>query len=166
MNPVEKYFNAERWYCAGGIGIGVVAIGLAAYFFFKLTQPFYTGMGWALFVPGLFFLIICSGVFVRSPKDIARVNSIIRSNPVILQQEEIPRMDKVMSNFKIIMIVETSLIVLSALLLVFGNLSSPWRGASAGILVMAFLLLGFDWLADRRGREYQEFLVAQIKNSK
>jgi hypothetical protein len=163
MNPVEKYFSAERWYCGGGIGIGLVAISLAAYFFLKIKQPFYTGMGWSFMVLGFFFLIICIGVFIRSPKDIERVNAIVQSNPAQLQQEEIPRMDGVMRNFKVIMIVEASLIVICIALIFFGNVSDTWRGAFSGILIMAFLLLCFDWLANSRGKEYQTFLTEQVR---
>jgi len=163
MNAVEKYFNAERFYCAIGIGIGVVAIAFAIYFLTKVKQPFYTGMSYPFILIGLFFLVICTGVFLRSPNDIKRVNSWLEAGSAELQQQEFPRMEKVMRNFKVIMIAEVTLILLSAGLPLFASLSENWKGVCAGVLILATLLLAFDWLADKRGSEYYQFLIEKIR---
>jgi len=161
MNPVEKYFTAERWYCAGGIAIGLIASSLALYFFLKVKEPFYSGMGWPFLVLGFFFLIICTGVFFRSPHDIARVNAAIEKKDAHVKDVELPRMDKVMRNFKVIILVEISLIVLSTVIL-FLKVSPTMKGAFTGILIMATLLLVFDYLADKRGGEYHRFLKEKV----
>lgn len=158
MTAIEKYFNAERWYCAGGVGIGLLAIAFALYYLLKVKEPYFSGLAWSLLVLGLFFLIVCAGVFVRSPKDIARVTEYVETNSSLLQTEELPRMEKVMKSFKVIMIVEISLIVLSLALIFFAPLSPAWKGAFTGILIMAALLLCFDYLADQRGQVYWEYL--------
>lgn len=161
MSPIERYFQAERWYCAGGIAIGITAIAFAAYFLLKTREPFYSGMAWPLLVVGLLFLVICVGVFVRSPKDMTRVTEYVQSGSPQLQNEELPRMEKVMKNFKVIMVVEVILIVLSIGLLLLAPLSPAWKGTFAGILIMASLLLCFDFIADKRGQVYWDFLKQQ-----
>ena len=158
MTPIEKYFNAERWNCAGGIGIGLVAITFALYYLLKVKEPYYTGMAWALLALGLFFLIVCTGVFVRSHQDIARVTGYMDTHNPLLQTEELPRMEKVMRTFKVIMTVEIALIVLSVALILFAPLPAAWKGAFTGILIMAALLLCFDYLADKRGQVYWDYL--------
>ncbi|MGE0771378.1 MAG: hypothetical protein AB7K37_06690 [Cyclobacteriaceae bacterium] len=161
MSPIEKYFQAERWYCGGGIAIGITAIAIAAYFLLKVKEPYYIGMSWPLLTIGVLFLVVCTGVFVRSPKDTARVTEFVQSGSPQLQREEIPRMEKVMKNFRVIMVVEVILILLSIGLLLLAPLSPAWKGAFAGILIMASLLLCFDYLADKRGQVYWDFLKQQ-----
>jgi len=158
VTPIEKYFTAERWYCAGGIAISITAMAFAAYFLLKVKDPYYSGMAWSLLVISLLFLTVCVGVFVRSPKDIIRVTKYVQTSSPLLQNEELPRMEKVMNSFKVIMIVEVTLIVLSVALLFFAPLGPTYRGVFSGILVMAVLLLCFDYLADVRGQVYWDYL--------
>lgn len=165
MNPVEKYFTAERFWCALGMGLGVLAIAVAAYCFIKLKQPFYSGMAYSLLVLGVFFLVVCVGVFFRSPKDITRVNQYLESKSQMLSNEELPRMDKVMRNFRFIMITEGVVIAASLLVLVFSKAGSSWKGAALGTLILAMLLLAFDYLATKRGAEYHQFLIQKVNNA-
>jgi polyferredoxin len=165
MTPVEKYFTAERFYCAIGVGIGITAIALATYFLLKVKQPFYTGMSYPFLVLGFFFLVICAGVYVRSPKDITRVEGYLQAHSDQLQKEELPRMDAVMRNFKVIIVVEILLIVAALVILLFTNMAATWKGVSAGVLILATLLLGFDYLADQRGSVYHQFLIQHVKTA-
>lgn len=158
MTPIEKYFTAERWYCAGGIILGLAAIAVAGYFLLRVREPYYSGMAWPLLVIGLLFLIICVGVFVRSPQDITRVTDYVQANSPLLQSEELPRMARVMKTFKVILIVEVALVVLSVALLLLAPLTPTWKGVFTGILIMALLLLAFDYLADKRGQIYWDYL--------
>jgi hypothetical protein len=163
MNPVIKYFSAERFYCAIGIGIGVVAILVAICFLVRIKQPFFNGASYPLLIVGLFFLVICTGVYMRSPKDIVRVNAAIANDPTHVKSIELPRMEKVMSNFRVIMIVEVSLVLISAAGLLFFRLAPTWRGALSSLLILSLLLLAFDWLADKRGNEYHQYLKTITK---
>lgn len=162
MNPIEKYFTAERWWCAGGMALGFLATAVALYCLLKIKQPYYNGLAWVLLVLGLFFFIICIGVFLRSPKDVARVHAVIEHDAAQLKQEELPRMERVMRTFKVIMVAEVSLLVLSVVMIWFVPVPPVWKGAFVGVLIMATLMLAFDYLADKRGAEYLEFLKAQV----
>jgi len=86
------------------------------------------------------------------------VTKYVQTSSPLLQNEELPRMEKVMNSFKVIMIVEVTLIVLSVALLFFAPLGPTYRGVFSGILVMAVLLLCFDYLADVRGQVYWDYL--------
>lgn len=163
MNPVTKYFTAERAYCALGMGIGLVAILISIYFLVRVKQPFYTGMSYPLIIIGLFFLVICTGVYLRSPKDITRVNAAVATNVSEIKNSELPRMENVMKNFRVIMVVEMILILVSACLLIFPSLSASWRGAMTGLLFLSLLLFAFDWLANKRGSEYHQYLESLTK---
>lgn len=162
MNPVLKYFNAERFYCGIGITIGGIALLLALYFWLKVKQPFYVGMAYPLVIVGTFFLIICTGVFFRSPRDIARVQHAIGNDRSHIKSVELPRMDGVMKTFRVIMVVEVVLVAVSALLLLFAPLSPAWKGAMSGLLALAASLLAFDWLAAQRGQVYLDFLKGLV----
>jgi hypothetical protein len=43
MNPVEKYFNAEKAESLVFLSMGIISLLLSAYFMFKTKQPFFTG---------------------------------------------------------------------------------------------------------------------------
>jgi hypothetical protein len=162
MNPVIKYFDAEKTWCIGGLFVGLLTIGFAAYWLIKLKQPFYNGVSWPFLLFGLFISSICIGIIIRSPKDVERVNVIIETNNRLVQSEEIPRMEVVMRNFKVIIIVEIIFILVSGVLL-FPNFSDVWKGVAAGVLFYATFLLVFDLMAQRRGEVYVEFLKSIVK---
>jgi hypothetical protein len=157
MNPVIKYFDAEKTWCIGGFVVGIVTIGLAAYWLIKLKQPFYNGMSWPLLFFGLFISSICIGIIIRTPKDVQRVTSMIETRGPQIQTEELPRMEVVMRNFKVIIVVEIVFILISAAFL-FMNIASVWKGVAAGILCYAVFLLMFDVMAQSRGAIYLQFL--------
>jgi len=158
MNEVEKYFNAEKIFCLFGAIFGFISLLLAAYFLFKIKQPFYTGMSYPFIALGLFFLIICGSVFVRSPKDVIRVNSMLKNERTLIQTEELPRMEKVIKNFGVIIIVEIIFIVVSLGGIFFINSGLQLRGIFTGILIQSSFLLVFDVLAHHRGKIYFDFL--------
>jgi hypothetical protein len=158
MNPIVKYFEAEKMYCWIGLAVTVLTIGLALTWLFRTKLPFYNGVAWPFLIFGIFLLLICIGVIIRSPKDIQRVSAMIENNRSSISQEEIPRMDTVMRNFKVIIVVEIVLIALAGGLMLFASLSPLWRGVATGVLYYAAFLLAFDLLAQHRGSIYLEFL--------
>lgn len=158
MNPIVKYFDAEKTYCWIGLLVTLVTIGLAINWFFRTRVTFYNGMAWPFLILGVLLLVICVGVIIRSPSDIRRVSAMVDNNKSLISAEEIPRMDKVMRNFSVIIIVEITLIVVAGILLLFMNLPIIWRGIAFGILYYALFLLAFDLLAQHRGGVYLAYL--------
>ncbi|MEY3245836.1 MAG: hypothetical protein RL253_993 [Bacteroidota bacterium] len=99
MEQITKYFNAEKSESIIFVLVGFVAILLSSYFLIKLKQPFYNGMAFSLIAIALIQLTVGSSVYLRSSKDIERVNQIVKTDKSKIQSEEIPRMEVVMKNF-------------------------------------------------------------------
>ena len=157
MSPIAKYFAGETTQCLAGIGISLVSIGLALYFFY-LGKPVLKGMGFPFFVISVILLLICAAVVWRTPKDVKRVNSFYASTPGNLKTEELPRMEKVLTSFRIIKRVEMILGIAGiVLLLLFWN--HPFlRGLGSGLIIQALIMLTFDIIAESRAKIYVAFL--------
>jgi hypothetical protein len=158
MNPIIRYFSAERLWCTGGAIIAVASIGIACWFLFRVRQPFQSGMAWPFLGLGILFFTICLSVAIRSTSDIARVTSMVKSNLPGIASEEQPRMSAVMRTFTIIIAVETAFVVASIAILLLADPSPVWRGVTTGMLVQAGWLLIFDLFARYRGAQYYEYL--------
>lgn len=162
MNPIEKYFNAEKYESVLFVLVGVVAIVIATYFFVKVKQPFYRGMAYPLIAIALIQIIVGSTVYFRSPKDIVKVNELVQTNSVKIQTDEIPRMEVVMKNFEIYRWVEIVLLVIG-LIMFFSFLPMTFlKGIGLGLFVQAGFMLLLDFFAESRGEIYLEYLRALI----
>jgi len=163
MTVVEKYFNAEKGESILFALVGLVAIVVAIYFLLKVKQPFYTGMAYPLIMVALLQLIVGSTIYIRSPKDIARVNNTRQTSPQKIASEEIPRMETVMKNFVFYRWIEIGLIAVGLFLWLFFPAASLWRGVGIGLMIQAGFMLGLDYFAESRGVVYLEFLK-QVKS--
>jgi hypothetical protein len=162
MNPIEKYFNAEKYESVLFVLVGIIAIVIATYFFVKVKQPFYNGMAYPLVVVALIQIIAGSSVYFRSPKDIARVNEIVQTNKVKIKAEEIPRMKLVMENFDIYRWVEIVLLVTGLIMFFYFQSMTFWKGIGLGLFIQAGFMLLLDFFAESRGKIYLEYLRTLI----
>lgn len=158
MNSIEKYFNAEKSESILFVLVGVMAILFATYFFTKLKQPIYNGMAYPFIAVAMIQIVVGGSIFVRSPKDILRVNHIVGNERLKIQAEEIPRMETVMKNFVLYRWIEISLIVLGIILFFIFPNSSFWRGVGIGLIIQAGFMLLLDYFAERRGSIYLQYL--------
>ena len=156
--PIEKYFNAEKSESILFVLVGIMVIGLAIYFILKLKQPFYMGMAYPFILVALIQIVVGNTVYFRSPKDIIRMNEIIKKAPIEIQTVEIPRMNVVMKNFEIYRWVEIGLIVVGLGLFFMFPGDSIWKGVGLGLAIQAGFMLGLDFFAESRGREYLAYL--------
>jgi len=158
MNPIEKYFGAEKSESVLFVLVGVAAIAVAAWFVWKVRQPFYQGMAYPLVAVALIQIVVGTTVYLRSPKDLERVSSLVANQRAIIQQEEIPRMEVVMRNFVMYRWIEIGL--LAAGLLLFFMMSEPttWKGVGLGLSIQAAFMLLLDFFAESRGRDYLAYL--------
>ena len=155
---IEKYFNAEKNESILFLLAGIGAILLAVYFLVKIKQPFYNGLAYAFITIAIIQITVGSTIYFRSPKDIIRVSSMMQSDKSKISKEEIPRMQKVMKNFKLFKWIEIFLTVISFSLFLFFPQNPLLRGIGLGLFIQAILMLAFDFFAENRGKSYLEFL--------
>jgi hypothetical protein len=162
MNQIEKYFNAEKYESVLFVLVGITAISFALYFLMKVKQPFYNGISYPLIAIALIQIVVGSSVYFRSPKDIARVNQIIKNEKSKITTEEIPRMEVVMKNFVIYRWVEIALLLVGICMFLFFDSSSLLKGVGIGLIIQASFMLLLDYFAESRGKIYVAFLQSVI----
>lgn len=160
MSAVTDYFLGEKQQCMAGIVFSTVSIGLALYFLFQVKTELTKGIAWPFLIVSILLLAICVGVVWRTPHDIERVTNFIEHEKEKIESEEIPRMENVLRNFKIIKIVEIVLFLCGFGLLLYGYFkgNSLLTGVGIGLAIQSGLMFGFDFLAHHRGEEYFRFL--------
>ncbi len=157
MDAVTKYFNAEKYESVVFILVGLTAIILAGYFLAIIKKPFHTGMAYPLMAIAFIQIVVGSTVYIRSPKDIERVNGMINGNKMEITLLEIPRMNNVMRNFEIYKYIEIALIITGIFLFTFIE-NDFIRGIGLGLIVQSVFMLILDFIAAARGEEYLQFL--------
>ncbi len=164
MENIQLYFNAERAESLVFIAIGIIAFAAGIYFLFSFKKPFYTGMTWPLIIIAVIQIFVGGAVFIRSPKDIARVEIMYSTNHHALTTEEIPRMEKVMKNFAVYRWVEMVLAAVGIILILTQFLGSMSQGIGTGLFIQLLLMLAADYFAMKRGQQYLDWLQELVKN--
>ncbi|WP_460912844.1 hypothetical protein [Spirosoma areae] len=154
---IRQYFNAEKAESLIFFGMGVAALGLGLYFLLVLKRPFTNGMAWPLMAVALIQLTVGTTVYLRSPKDIARVENYVINDRSKISADEIPRMETVMQSFQTYKYIELGLMGVGLLLVLF-QLGPFWSGVGAGLLIQAGLMLLADYFAMSRGTAYLAYL--------
>lgn len=157
MNQIEQYFNGEKFQCSVGIIISIFLIALS-FFLFKMNTAVYKGMACTFVTLSTFLIIICIGVVVRSPKDIIRVNQYLKAEREKIETVEIPRMEKVINNFKVIKIVESILVLFGLVFLLIFSKNDLFKGIAIAIILQGLVLFTFDFFAEKRAKPYYLYL--------
>jgi uncharacterized integral membrane protein len=163
MHPVVKYFNGEKAESYIFILLGVIAFAMALYFFFALKTSFWKGVSVPFIIVALLEFVVGYTIVTRSPKDIARVETYLQQAPKNIKTIEIPRMEKVLSNFVIYRYVEIALINLGIVLMYSSMNDTFWRGIGLGLFIQASIVLSLDFFAERRGHIYIVYLQELIE---
>lgn len=157
MNQIEQYFNGEKFQCSTGIIISLLFIALSI-FLFRMNIALYKGMAYTFFTLSTFLIIICIGVVVRSPKDIRRVNQYLKSEKEKIEIVEIPRMEKVINNFKVIKIIEIVLVLFGLIFLLVFSKTDFFKGIAIALILQGLVLFAFDFFAEKRAKPYYQYL--------
>lgn len=157
MDNIIAYFDGEKIQCLIGAINSAIFI-LASVYFLFLEKPFLKGLAYTIIPLSGLLLIICISVIARVPSDIARVTTFYQETPENIQTEEIPRMESVMKSFGIIKKVEMALTAIGLILMVVFRQNELVLGVATGLIVMGFILLLFDHIAESRGEIYIQFL--------
>ena len=163
MHPVVKYFNGEKAESYIFILLGVIAFAMALYFFFALKTSFWKGVSVPFIIVALLEFVVGYTIVTRSPKDIARVETYLQQAPKNIKTIEIPRMEKVLSNFVEYRYVEIALILLGIVLMYSSMQDTFWRGLGLGLFMQASIVLCLDFFAERRGHIYVLYLQELIE---
>ncbi|MFY7810716.1 MAG: hypothetical protein ACOVQ2_03195 [Flavobacterium sp.] len=158
MNPILKYFNGEKAESYIFILIGVIAFAMALYFIFGLKTSFWKGVAIPFIIVACLEIIVGFTIVTRSPIDIERVEGFLNFEPQNIKSLEVPRMEKVLSNFVIFRYVEVTLIFLGIFLMYSTMKDTFWRGIGLGLFIQASIVLCLDFFAERRGHYYLEYL--------
>ena len=154
---IEKYFLAEKQESLVFIIIGVIALFLAVSFFFFIKTNLYKGASLPLLLIGLVQLSVGYIIYQRSDPDRIRNVYAYDMNPSQLRNEELPRMKLVNRNFIIYRWVEIICIITGTCLFFYfrGNpAQSFWQGLGMALAIQALVLLGADYFAEKRAKEY------------
>ena len=163
MNSVVKYFNGEKAESYLFILIGVIAFAMALYFFFTLKTSFWKGVAIPFIIVALLEFIVGYTIVTRSSKDSIRVQTYITNEPQKIKMDEIPRMEKVLSNFVIYRYVEIVLIIFGIVLMYSSMNDTFWRGIGLGLFIQASIVLTLDFFAERRGHIYIVYLQELVE---
>ena len=155
-NFVTTYFTEEKIESLFFIIIGITSVCLALIFWFIIKYSFYNGLAFPFLLVGLIQIIVGTTVYIRSPKDIIKVEQFIRNEPQKIQTEELPRMEVVMKSFTFYKWIEIILMLTGIILFIlFYNSSQTfWKGLGLGLIIQAVLMLTLDIVAEKRGRIY------------
>lgn len=157
---IKSYFNEEIIESLLFIIIGIISLTLSLFFLFVIKYSFYKGLSYPLLLIGLIQISVGSTVYIRSPKDIIRVENLVKYETKKIKKEEVPRMQNVINNFIIYKWTEIGLIILGGFLFFYlSNSTNPfWKGLGLGLLIQASVMLTLDILAESRAKTYLELL--------
>ncbi len=154
---IEKYFTGEKQESLLFMIIGVSGIITALIFFLFLKMIFYTGAAIPFLVIGLILSIVGYTVYKRSDEDRVRNVYAYDMNPAELRDKELPRMERVMKNFRIYRYTEIFLFLAGVTLYIYfirDFENDFWRGFGLGLAVMALVALVADYFAEKRAEVY------------
>lgn len=158
---IKTYFTEEKIESLLFIIIGIIAITSALVFWFIIKYSLYNGMAYPLLIVGLIQLTVGSIVYLKSDKDIERVEYYINHEPDNVKSIELPRMKMVMKNFTIYKIIEMVLLVCGLVLFFHKKTSSVhfWKGLGLGLILQTSIMLTLDIIAEKRGNHYSTQLI-------
>jgi hypothetical protein len=159
-NQIIQYFKGERYESLIFLAAGAAAIAAAAYFLLKQKTPFHFGLSTGIVAIGLIQIVVGYSVYSRTEAQVMELKNLYENDKSAYVALEEPRMDKVMKNFVIYRWVEIGLIVAGLLVMFIPFFSAYMKGLAAGLFLQSLLMLGLDYFAEKRGKEYTE--VVQI----
>lgn len=156
---VLEYFTAEQNESLLFLFVALFATAVSIYFLFQVKTDFTRGISYSLLAIASIQFVVCFTVYFRSPMDITRVQNYLDSEPAKISEVEIPRMKTVMKSFVLYRYIEIFCAIVGLGLFFYFPNGSVLKGIGLGLFVQAVLMLGFDFFAERRGKEYLEFLL-------
>ena len=114
------------------------------------------------FAFGLVQLVVGITVYMRCDLDTVRVSHFIEKEIKSINDYEIPRMELVMKNFLIYSWAEIALIAVGVVLFLFFESKSFGNGVGMGLIIQSSITLVLDYLAEKRGKVYLNYLMSLV----
>lgn len=150
------YFAEEKKAAKIGIFGAAIIGGSAAYL--TSQSDLAKGTGYALFGAAAAGLIVGGTVYFRTDTQLAKLDRLLESSPEEFRKHESARMEKVNSQFRILKIVEYSLLGGGAATVIAGvaQKADLTTGVGIGLMLDACLFLLFDYFAEARAHVYAQ----------
>jgi hypothetical protein len=162
----EAYFNGEKSESLLFLIIGAIAIVAGLILFFAGKTDFNKGLAIPLVLVGILQCVVGYTVYSRSDKQRMDIVYKMDINPHELKQKEVPRMEKVMQQFKTYRYVEILLLVAGICLFLFlrdKESKQIFAGIGMGLAIQASLMLAADGFAEHRGGIYLQGLKSFVQ---
>jgi hypothetical protein len=162
MDSVAQYFKEEKKESVYFVCYGFVACLIGLLFLLIKKEPFYNAISYVFFAFGLIQLVVGSTVYLRCDLDTVRVSHFIEKEIKSIYDYEIPRMELVMKNFLIYSWIEIALIAIGIVLFLLFESKSFTKGLGIGLVIQSSIMLVLDSLAEKRGRDYLNYLMSLV----
>lgn len=147
-SDIEKYFLAEKSGAMMFMILGALAILLAAIFFFGVKANWYKGAAITLIVVGVIHTAVGLTVYRRADAQRMQTVYALDMDPAFLQGKELPRIQKVNHNFRILFYAEIVLLAL-ALILFFYFRRDHTKDFWLGLLLLVAVEMTVSIIADQ-----------------
>jgi hypothetical protein len=165
MEPLERYFAAEKEGALWLLALGVIAVGMTIWLV-RAHGPF-RAMAVPLALIGLGQLGIGVGLLARTDGQVAALTTGLRAEPETARERELGRMERVNANFTGVEIVEAVLIACGVGLALGMRARPTAMAVGMGLVLQASVMLVFDLFAEARAQVYTAWLrgdnMAQMK---
>jgi hypothetical protein len=162
MEFVKVYFNMEKAASFLFMAIGTGSTLFSLYSWLMLKKTFYSGIAFPFLLFGVVAIAVGVTVYLRTPKDIERVENFLVLEPEKILTEEIPRMEAVMRSFLKIRYAELFLMAVGIVLMYYAGQSQLVKGIGFGLFFQCATLLSADYFAERRAGQYLERLKQEV----
>jgi len=158
---LHAYFrgeSVEAWFFIVPAGLLLVAVGCAL--LWQNRSPFDVGLA----LPSLLFglILIATGVTVgaRTPSQVQQLLQTYERSPAQLAQTELPRMEKVVQNFRSTFYAFGALTAVG-LVLIYGLRREWTTGLGIALVLGAGIGLTVDGVAERRTHSYYDLVTSR-----
>jgi hypothetical protein len=153
---MAEYFLAEKQESLIFLLVGALAIGASIYLL--VTRHSYRGMAYPLIAVGLIQIAVGGSVYLRTDAQLAGLGEQLTAAPAAYKAAELPRMEKVATNFTIYKGIEIALLAAGIALTFAFRQREQLYGAGIGLILQASLMLVFDLVAERRADTYMALI--------
>ena len=151
-----QYFHGER--SASLLFLTVAGVAILVSVYLLANESDYRFIAAPLLVVAALQLVAGGAVFLRTPNQITRLAVQLDDQPEAFRAAELPRMEKVQRNFRILKVVEIVLIAAGILLTYFCRENIVLYAVGIGLIAQGAASLVLDLVAERRADVYLEVL--------